>query len=105
MKHTVEIDETNFDTEVLQSSQPVLVDFWAEWCGPCKMLSVVLDEIASEQASRIKVAKVDLDAHPALAERFGIQAIPALLYFVGGQVQDQTVGLLSKRAILAKLEK
>jgi thioredoxin 1 len=104
MKTTIEVNEVNFESEVLQSNQPVLVDFWAEWCGPCKMLSPVVDEIALEQAGRVKVAKVNVDSNPGLAARFGIQSIPALLYFVGGEVRDQTVGVQSKRAIAAKLE-
>lgn len=105
MKPTIEINETNFASEVLQSNQPVLVDFWAEWCGPCKMIAPVLDEIAVEQAGRVKVAKVNVDQNPALAGRFGIQSIPTLLYFAGGEVRDKTVGAANKRAILARLEK
>jgi len=105
MKATVEINETNFATEVLQSSQPVLVDFWAEWCGPCKMIAPLLEEIATEQAGRVKVAKVDVDANPVLAAQFGIQSIPTLLYFAGGEVRDKTVGVTGKKAILSKLEK
>ncbi len=104
MKPTIEINETNFEREVLQSSQPVLVDFWAEWCGPCKMLAPALDEIAVEQAGRVKVAKVDVDANPALAARFGIQSIPTLLYFVGSEVRDKTIGVVGKRLIVSKLE-
>ena len=104
MKPTIEINEANFETEVLQSDQPVLVDFWAEWCGPCKMLAPVLDEIAVAQAGRVKVAKVDVDANPALAARFGIQSIPTLLYFAGGEVRDKTIGGAGKRIILSKLE-
>ncbi|MGH7977942.1 MAG: thioredoxin [Limisphaerales bacterium] len=105
MKPTIEINLTNFEQNVLQSKQPVLVDFWAEWCGPCKMLAPVLDEIAAEQTGRLKVAKVNVDDNPELAARFGIQSIPALLYFSGGQVRDQSVGVVGKRAIVAKLEK
>lgn len=105
MKPTIEINETNFEQEVLQSNQPVLVDFWAEWCGPCKMLAPVLDEIATEQSGRVKVAKVDVDTNPALAARYGIQSIPTLLYFAGGEVRDQTVGAAGKRSIISKLEK
>jgi thioredoxin 1 len=105
MKTTIEISEANFESEVLQSNQPVLVDVWAEWCGPCKMLSPVVDEIALEQAGRVKVAKVNVDSNPGLAARFAIQAIPTLLYFMGGELRDQTVGVLNKRAIVAKLEK
>ncbi len=105
MKPTIEINESNFEIEVLQSDQPVLVDFWAEWCGPCKMLVPVLDEIAVEQAGRVKIAKVNVDANPALAARFGIQSIPTLLYFADGEVRDKTVGVAGKRAIVSKLEK
>ena len=104
MKATIEINETNFETEVVNSPQPVLVDFWAEWCGPCKMLAPVLEQIAVEQAGRVKVAKVNVDTSPALAARFGIQAIPTLLYFVGGEVRDQTEGVVGKKAIVTKLD-
>ena len=105
MKATIEINEANFESEVLQSNQPVVVDFWAEWCGPCKMLAPVLDEIAVEQTGRVKVAKVNVDSNPALATRFGIQSIPTLLYFAGGEVKDKMVGVTGKRAIISKLEK
>src|SRR5271170_5413556 len=104
MKPTIEINEVNFESEVLQSNQPVLVDFWAEWCGPCKMLAPVLDEIAVEQAGRVKVAKVNVDTNPILAARFGIQSIPTLLYFASGELRDQTIGLTGKRVIVSKLE-
>ena len=104
MKPTVEINETNFENEVLLSNQPVLVDFWAEWCGPCKMLAPVLDEIAAEQNGRVKVAKVNVDENPWLAQRYGIQSIPTLLYFTGGELRNQTAGAVGKKAIVSKLE-
>jgi len=104
MKTTVEINETNFESEVLLSNQPVLVDFWAEWCGPCKMLAPALEEIANEQAGRIKIAKVNVDENPALAHRFGIQSIPTLLYFADGRLHHQTVGAVSKKRIVSDLE-
>ena len=104
MKPTIEINETNFEREVLQSNQPVIADFWAEWCGPCKMLAPALDEIAAEQ-SGVKVVKVNVDENQALAERFGIRSIPTLLYFAAGELKDRTVGVIGKRQIIAKLEK
>jgi thioredoxin 1 len=104
MKGTIEVNEANFETEVLKSVQPVVVDFWAQWCGPCKMLAPVLDEIATEQEGRAKVAKVNLDENPGLAERYHVQAIPTLLYFASGEVKEMAVGVSSKKAILGKLE-
>ena len=104
MKHTFEINETNFDAEVLKSSTPVLVDFWAPWCGPCKMLGPILDQVAEERAGRAKVVKVNIDENQTLAQNYQIQAVPTLLYFAGGQVQGMTLGAASKKAILEKLD-
>ena len=104
MKPTIEVNESNFETEVLKSAQPVLVDFWAEWCGPCKMLAPVLDEIAVEQNGRIKVAKVNVDDNPTLAERFGIRSIPTLIYFAEGEARNKTIGAASKKTIVSNLE-
>ena len=104
MKPTIEINEVNFESEVLNSAQPVLVDFWAEWCGPCKMLSPVLDEIALENSGRAKIAKVNVDENPALAARYGVQSIPTLLYFAGGQLRHQTVGVVGKKRIVETLD-
>jgi thioredoxin 1 len=104
MKPTVELTLANFEAEVVQSNIPVLVDFWAEWCGPCKMLSPVLDQIATENAGRFKIAKVDIEQQPELAQRFSVQAIPTLLYFAKGEVQKQNLGAVGKKTILNNLE-
>ncbi len=101
---TVEINETNFESEVLQSKEPVLVDFWAEWCGPCRALAPVVDEIAVTYSGRAKVAKVNVDENSELAERFGIRSIPTLLYFAGGELRRQTVGAVGKKRIVDDLE-
>ena len=105
MKPAIEINETNFESEVVQSNQPVLMDFWAEWCGPCKMIAPLLDEIATEQAGHVKVAKVNVDTNPGLAARYGIQSVPTLLYFAGGEARDKTIGVTGKRAIVSRLKK
>ncbi len=105
MKPTIEINEFNFENEVLHSGQPVIVDFGPIGCGPCKMLAPVLDEIAVEQAGRVKIAKVNVDTNPILAARFGIQSIPTLLYFVDGELRNKSIGVVSRHAIVSKLEK
>ncbi len=95
----------NFPAEIIGSEQPVLVDFWAEWCGPCKMLGPVLDELATEYAGKAKVAKVNIDDYQDLARQFGIRSIPTLLIFKGGQVVEQSVGLKSKKDLKASLDR
>ena len=101
---TVTIDEANFEAEVTQSDTPVLVDFWAEWCGPCKMIAPLLDEIAKEKAGAVKVAKINIDENQSLSSRFNVRAIPTLLFFKDGQVRDQVTGMTSKKDLLGRLE-
>ena len=101
--YTVNVNESNFEEEVLLAGKPVLVDFWAGWCGPCKMIAPVLEEIAEEHLEAVKIAKVNVDENPNLAGRFGISAIPSLLVFDGGKLRDRIVGFSGKDAILSKL--
>jgi thioredoxin 1 len=97
--------ESNFNDEVLRANTPVLVDFWAEWCGPCKMIAPVLDELATEYDGKVKIAKVNIDEHQNLAAQFRITAIPTLLLFKNGQVLEQMVGAKSKRDLKASLDR
>lgn len=96
--------EQNFDSEVLSSELPVLVDFWATWCGPCKMLAPIVEELAEEYKGRIKVCKADVDAVPALAIRFGIESIPTLLLFKDGKLLDTSIGYKKKEQLAAMLD-
>ena len=104
MNEPININEASFEKAVLHASMPVMVDFWAPWCGPCKMIAPVLDEIARESGDRVRIAKVNIDDDPALTQRYGIRGVPTLLFFHGGQVRDQIVGMAAKSAILQKLE-
>jgi thioredoxin 1 len=99
----IHVSEDSFDIAVLKSPVPVLVDFWATWCGPCKMISPILDEIAREQGDKVRIAKIDVDQNPALAARFNIRGIPAMLLFQNGELKETIVGLTGKQNIVSKL--
>jgi thioredoxin 1 len=103
--NTVILTEQNFDQEVLKSAQPILVDFWAEWCGPCKVIAPALDELADEYVGRARVGKVNIDEHQSLAAKYGIRSIPTLLFFKGGEVVEQMVGAKNKRELKASLDR
>ena len=96
---TVKIDKSNFQSDVLGAAEPVVVDFWAEWCGPCKMIAPALDEIAGEMAGKIKIAKINIDENPELAAQYGVRSIPTLMIFKGGEVADMKVGAAPKTAL------
>ena len=103
MSNALEVNENSFDTEVTNSETPVLVDFWAGWCMPCKMLAPVVDEVAAEFVNRVKVVKVDVDSNQALTAKFSVRGIPTLLVVKNGQEVDRMVGVQTKAAITTKL--
>jgi len=101
---TITVDESSFDREVTRSDKPVIVDFWAEWCGPCKLIAPLLDEIAREKADTVKVAKINVDENQNLSFKYNIRAIPALLFFKNGQLRDQVTGMTSKKDLLGRID-
>ncbi len=100
----VYLSDASFEEEVLKAQGPVLVDYWAEWCGPCKMIAPILDEIAAEYAGKLKVTKLNIDENPATPPKFGIRGIPTLMLFVNGEVKATKVGALSKSQLAAFLD-
>jgi thioredoxin 1 len=102
--HPIEITDANFEQEVVKSDLPVLIDFWAVWCGPCKMIAPLVEELAGEYHGKVKIGKVDVDNNPNISMQFGIRSIPTLLVFNGGKVVDQIIGAVPKQAIAAKLD-
>lgn len=98
---TVTTDKNTFQAEVLQASEPVVVDFWAEWCGPCKMIAPALEEISTELGGKVKIAKLNIDENPELAAQYGVRSIPTLLMFKNGEVADMKVGAAPKTALSA----
>ena len=105
MSNAIDISDDNFDSEVLKSDKPVLIDFWAEWCGPCKVLGPVIDEVAEDYSDRVKFVKLNIDNNPSNTQKFGIRGIPTLLLFKNGEKIDTSVGVLSKSELESFLDK
>ena len=103
-EHILHVTDGSFESEVLKSDVPTLVDFWAEWCGPCKMIAPILDDVATEYAGKVRVAKLNIDDNPATPSKYGIRGIPTLLLFKGGHVEAQKVGALSKSQLTAFID-
>lgn len=104
MGNYVILNDSNFEEEVLKSDLPVLIDFWAEWCAPCKMIAPIIEDIATEYSGKIKVAKLDVDNNPQTSMKYGIRSIPTLLIFKNGEAVDQLIGAVPKASIVSKLD-
>jgi len=105
MSVPVELNDANFESEVLKSDKPCLVDFWAEWCGPCRMVGPIVEEIAREYEGKLKVGKLNVDQNSQTASKYGIMSIPSILFFNGGQMVDQITGAAPKKQFVEKIEK
>ena len=101
---TIDITDSNFQDVVIDGGKPAVIDFWAEWCGPCRMLTPIVKELSSEYEGRVIVGKVDVDSNPGISAKYGIRNIPTLLFFKGGQVVDKQVGVVPKGSLVAKID-
>ena len=104
MSYPVAISDNSFENEVVNASKPVLVDFWAEWCGPCKMIAPILETIAEEYADGLKIAKIDVDTNPSAAQKYGVQSVPTLILFKGGEPVERIAGYVPKARLIDKLK-
>ncbi len=104
MAHPITLSDESFDSEVLKSDKAVVVDFWATWCAPCRMIAPVIEEMAKEYEGRAKVCKIDVDANPVVASKYGVMSIPSILFFKNGQLVDKVVGAVPKTQLVSKLQ-